>query len=31
MRRLIIAWHLYRDQHLAFTLRRAWRASRRFA
>lgn len=27
MRRLIIALRLWRDPHLSFTLRRAWRAA----
>jgi hypothetical protein len=31
MRRLIVAWHLYRDRHLSFTLRRAWRVSGRLS
>jgi len=31
MRRLIIAWRLWRDQHLAFTLARAWRTAGRFS
>lgn len=31
MRRLILTLRLWRDRHLAFTLRRAWRTARRLA
>lgn len=31
MRRLIIALRLWRDKHLHFTIRRAWRTAARFA
>ena len=31
MRRLIIAWRLWRDRGLSFTLRGAWRAAERKA
>lgn len=31
MRRLIVAWHLWRDSHLSFTWRRAWRSAGRMS
>ena len=31
MRRLILAWHYWRDPHLQFSFKRAWRAAGRLA
>ena len=31
MRRLILAWRLWRDRHLAFSLARAWRSAGRMS